>query len=70
VTTEGLEGVTLVGADDPFVARPGKVTPYTVYLKLPRRKMEGSSVPVHFVLQEVKNQELTAQYKSMFLGPR
>lgn len=70
VTTEGLEGVTLVGADDPFVARPGKVTPYTVYLKLPRRKMEGSSLPVTFVLQEIKQENLTAEYESMFLGPR
>lgn len=70
VTTEGLEGVTLVGADKPFVARPGKVTPYTVYLKLPRRQLTAESVPVNFKLVGVEKPELTSTYESMFIGPR
>ncbi len=70
VTADGLEGVTLVGADKPFLARPGKVTPYTVYLRLPRYSMQSESMPVQFKLTGVEQPELTTQYQSMFLGPR
>ncbi len=70
VTTEGLDGVTLVGADKPFLARPGKVTPYTVYLRLPRFELKKESVPVYFTLQGIEKPELTSKYESMFLGPR
>ncbi|MBT7306685.1 MAG: cytochrome c oxidase accessory protein CcoG [Gammaproteobacteria bacterium] len=70
IATEGLDGVELVGADEPFLARPGKVTPYTVYLRMPRRALESSSMPVYFTLVGVEQPELSAKYKSMFLGPR
>ncbi len=70
VTTGGLDGVELIGAEEPFLARPGKVTPYTVYLRLPRREMDGSSLSVYFQLQGVEQPELRSTYESMFLGPR
>ncbi len=70
VTAEGLEGVDLVGAEEPFFARPGRVTPYTVYLRLPRSKLTAESVPVDFRLQGLEKPELTSSYESMFLGPR
>mgnify|MGYP003958285539 FL=1 len=70
VTAEGLEGVELVGAEEPFVSPPGKVAPYTVYLRLPRRAMKESSMPVYFKLEGVEKPELNSKYESMFLGPR
>ena len=70
VTTGGLDGVELIGAEEPFLARPGKVTPYTVYLRLPRREMDGSSLSVYFQLQGVEQPELRSTYEIMFLGPR
>jgi len=70
VTTEGLDGVMLVGAEEPFLVRPGKVTPYTVYLRLPRRQLEEPTVPVYFKLVGVEKPELNSTYESMFIGPR
>jgi cytochrome c oxidase accessory protein FixG len=70
VTAEGLEGATLVGAEEPLLTRPGKVTPYTVYLRLPRFSMQGESMPVAFRLTGVEQPELMVKYESMFLGPR
>ncbi len=70
VTVDGLDGVTLVGADKPFLARPGKVTPYTVYLKMPRYQLKQESTPVHFELVGVEKPELTSRYESMFIGPK
>ncbi len=70
VTTTGLEGVTLVGAEEPLHARPGTVTPYTVYLRLPQERLSQESVPVEFHLDSLDRPELTSQYESMFIGPR
>ncbi len=70
VTTEGLEGVTLVGAEEPLLVQPGKVTPYTVYLRLPRFSLQEDSMPVIFKLDSIEKPEISASYESMFLGPR
>lgn len=70
VTIDGLDGAELVGAEKSFPVRPGKVTPYTVYLRLPRRAMSGQSTPVYFNLEGVEKPELTSRYESMFIGPR
>ncbi|MBT3347422.1 MAG: cytochrome c oxidase accessory protein CcoG [Thiotrichales bacterium] len=70
VTTEGLDGAELVGAEKAFAVRPGRVTPYTVYVRYPRYDMDESSKSIIFKLQSVENKELNTSYKSMFLGPR
>ncbi len=60
----------LIDADDPVAARPGKVTPKTLFVKVPQEKLKDSSVPIVFSIQSLDPQhQVGNRRESVFMGP-
>lgn len=72
ITAEGIEGVVLVGADEPVVAEPGMVTPWTVFVRVPRENLEAESQPITFYAETTDSVEnrYVSQRVSVFIGPK
>jgi len=69
LSVEGPEGLTLHGIDNPLTTRPGGVTTYTAFLRLPDAALSGSRSSVRFRAEVVGEERLFATYESMFFGP-
>jgi cytochrome c oxidase accessory protein FixG len=71
ISADSAVPLTLVGADEPFVASHGQVTPAIVFVKIKRSDLKGESVPVTFhATTELPNgSEISADRESAFFGP-
>ncbi len=69
VEVTGPPGVKLHGSDRPVTARPSTITPLTIFARVPRRNLQGESMPIHFRVSSPSNPELSAEQESVFLGP-
>ena len=71
ITADGIEGLQLSGADKPIEARHGKVTPRTIFVRVPRASISGESMPVMFRAEgrEQNGQPLVSERQSVFMGP-
>lgn len=71
ISATGPEGLILVDADQVTTARHGKVTPRTVFVKVPKQNLTQETTPIVFTVQgEYNNQVLSGDRKSVFIGPR
>ncbi len=71
VSASGLEGMVLVGAEEPVDAKPITITSRTVFVRVPRENLSGGSQPIVFHI-EGKSKEglvLKAKRNSVFIGP-
>ncbi len=70
VSASGPEGLMLIDADEPVAARPGKVTPKTLFVKVPQERLKDSSVPILFSIQSLEPQNRVGNRReSVFMGP-
>ncbi len=69
VTVEGPEGLRLVGAEKPFLARKGEISAHTVFVRIPKKSLVEERLPVTFVVAAEEQPTLTTSYESMFFGP-
>lgn len=72
ISADGLEGIVLVGAEEPVVAREANITSRTVFVRVPPESLNSESEPIVFYI-EGKSQEgavLKAKRESVFIGPR
>jgi cytochrome c oxidase accessory protein FixG len=71
VTVEsGPEGVVIVGAEEPLLAHAGDITKYTLYARVPRRQLKGSSEPLGLRITSQEEPALMSVYETQFFGPR
>ncbi len=70
VTVEGPDGLRVVGAEKPFLARNGQISAHTVFVRIPRENLFDERIPVTFVVAAEEQPTLTTSYESMFFGPR
>lgn len=69
ISAAGLEGMTLVGAEEPMTAKPGTVTTRTVFVRLPPAKQGERVMPFVFTVHAADDPDISASYESMFVGP-
>lgn len=71
LNASGLDGLQLVGADKPIVARHGKVTPKSIFVRVPRENIGAESVPIQFSGSGHDNhgQHFESVRQSVFIGP-
>jgi cytochrome c oxidase accessory protein FixG len=71
ISAEAPVPLTLVGAEEPFEATHGEVTPAVVFVKIARKDLTGDSVPVtfHATTELPTGAEITADRESAFFGP-
>lgn len=71
LTAPGIEGLVLVGADEPVTARKGTVTPRTVFVRIPRDKLTTESQPLVFYAETTdgSGKHLISKRESVFIGP-
>lgn len=72
IHVEGLDGVTLTGAEEGAELKPGTVTAKDVFLRMPREGLTKESVPVTFVIEgeSASGDELISRRESIFIGPK
>lgn len=69
VTASGPSGLALVGAEQPIAALHGRVTPATVFVRVPRRNLTAESEPIEFHIAAVGDPERSSRRASIFVGP-
>ena len=70
VTASGFPDLHLRGAEEALKLPSGRVSAYTVYLRIPNAKLTQDTLPIFFHVQDIAQPEHTVEYKSMFFGPK
>lgn len=69
LTAAGIEDMVLVGADEPLLARQGRVSAHTVFVRVPGEALQAKVTPILFHLDHPERPEVKTEYRSMFMGP-
>lgn len=71
VSVSGPEGVEMIGAEDPLVARNGFVSSTIVFVRLPRTALTEEQAPITFSVEgeSPTGELLRAERESVFIGP-
>jgi len=69
LAASGIDGMVLVGADKPLLAHQGRVSAFTVFVRVPREMLTDKVMPVLFQLDNPEQPNMKAKYQSMFMGP-
>ena len=71
ITASGLEGLQVIGADKPITSQHGKVTPKTIFVRVPPANIGGDSMPILFraVGTDKNGQPFVSERQSVFMGP-
>ena len=67
---EGLPNLSISGGEGSLVANKGRITSYTVFVRVPRGSLKAESTPITFRVEAEGSEELSSSYTSMFIGPR
>jgi len=68
VSVEGPKDMQVKGVDKALKLRKAGVTPYTVFIKIPKATLEDSRIPIIF-RAEMTGTDAKVEYESMFFGP-
>lgn len=70
ISASGPEGVILIDADQQIIARHGNVTPHTVFVRIPRQKIEQETSSLLFTVRGAyQDKTLKGERESVFIGP-
>ncbi len=72
ISATGLEGIVLVGAEEPVDARKANITSRTVFVRVPKENLSAESQPIIFHIEGTSSdgKALKASRQSVFIGPR
>lgn len=70
ISATGINEMHLIGVDRTLQATPGRVSAFTVFIRVPGDKVAKERTPVDFVVTDKNNPDVSIKYKSMFFGPR
>ena len=71
ISATGPEGLVIIGADQPVSAGRGKVTPRTLFVRVPRQSLQQESEPIIFrgEAQDAEGMLFVTERESVFIGP-
>jgi len=71
ISASGIEGLQIVGAEKPIFSRRGKVTPRTVFIRVPRASIIDESMSIQFRAEgtDQSGQPFVSERQSIFMGP-
>ncbi|MCU7891209.1 MAG: cytochrome c oxidase accessory protein CcoG [Candidatus Thiodiazotropha sp. (ex Ustalcina ferruginea)] len=71
ISAKGPEGLVMVDEDLVTTARHGKVTPRTVFIRVPKPLLTAETAPITFTVRgEYDNEMLEGSRESVFIGPK
>jgi cytochrome c oxidase accessory protein FixG len=71
VTAEGgVEGQTIIGAEQPLLTHHGRGTSFTIFVKAPGANVKHEVTPIEFRIQSVEDPSVDAEYESKFNAPK
>ncbi len=70
VEVSGAEGITTKGLREKMTLPPSKLTPFTVFLLIPKKSLQASRTPIYFTIHSYQEFDDTIEYQSMFYGPQ
>ncbi|HEB94917.1 MAG TPA: cytochrome c oxidase accessory protein CcoG [Sedimenticola thiotaurini] len=72
ISATGPKGLVLVGADKPVYAKRSKVTPRTLFVRVPRQNLTSETVPIvfHATGRTRDGKQFASERESVFIGPR
>ncbi|MFA5625975.1 MAG: cytochrome c oxidase accessory protein CcoG [Thiohalomonadaceae bacterium] len=70
MTIDGLPDMVISGGEGSLLANKGRITSYTVFVRVPRDNLKAESTPIIFHIQSEQDASLNSDYTSMFIGPR
>lgn len=69
VDARGIGDIRIVGAEQGLTIESHALLAHTVFLRVQSDKLEGTSMPVEFVVRSKEVEEYQVVYESMFIGP-
>ena len=70
ISAAGVPGQQMIGADAPLLAQHGRISAYTVYVRVPHENLPSESAPIEFRVESLADGKINATYKSVFMSPR
>ena len=70
ITVSGPDGLTFNTDKEIINIQPGNVGATSLFVRIPRKQLADSSVPVIIHVQDLNNEAITADYETSFLGPK
>ena len=67
---DGLDGARLHGVAENIVIPPGKVTPVTALIRVPKDQLSEAITPITFIAEVAEKERLSIKYKTVFTGPK
>lgn len=65
----GVTGQVIVGAEKPLLARHGRSTSFTIFVRAPGQNIKMEVTPIGFRIQSIDDPLIGAEYKAKFNGP-
>ena len=66
----GVADQVIIGAEKQPLARHGKSTTFTIFVKAPAKSLGKDVVPIQFRVESVEDPNVFAEYTSKFYGPK
>ena len=66
----GVEGQTIIGAEQPLLTHHGRGTSFTIFVKAPGANVKHEVTPIEFRIQSVEDPSIDAEYDSKFNAPK
>lgn len=66
----GHDHLQLTPAEKILPAPQGRVSPYTIFIRIPGDKLQAERIPVTIRVEDIDNPEFFSEYESMFFGPK
>ncbi len=66
----GIQGQTIIGAEQPLLTHHGRGTSFTIFVKAPGGNIKQEVTPIEFHIQSTEDPKITAEYDSKFNAPK
>jgi polyferredoxin len=70
LNVSGHDNIKITGVDDALSVPHGKVSAYTIFIRIPGDTLKTERIPVTIRVEDATNPAFYAEYKSMFFGPK
>lgn len=70
LSVDGLSDMVVSGNEESLLANQGRITSYTIFVRVPRENLGAESTPIKFQIQSEGDASLKSEYTSMFIGPK
>ncbi len=70
IAASEMKDQTILGAETPLLVRHGKLSQYTVFIKVPEKYVRKEITTIEFKVQSTEDQTIQAAYKTVFNGPK